>query len=94
MPETSQPLPRTSPLQTQQVIPEQPVQFQISHVDNGYIIVALTLDGFRKNTRRVATTEDDLRKQMHELVDQIYVQDKPVETPPSGPAGPESLTGT
>jgi len=78
-------------------MPEQPVQIQITRVDNGFIIQAMSVDGKTKNLRQVAADEADLKKQLHVIIDALYVQlaDPPPQTaPPSGPTGPQSPTGT
>ena len=81
--------PQTTQMQTNPAPPpppDQPVQIQITRVDNGFIVQGVSIDGQRKGLRRVAMSEEDLRKHLHEIADMVYAR----EDVKSGPAGSQS----
>ncbi len=51
----------------------QTAQIQIQPVENGYIMQVINLDGERLTKRSVASSIEDMRKQVHAFVDQLFV---------------------
>jgi hypothetical protein len=63
----------------------QTAQIQIQPVENGYIMQAVNLDGERLNKRHVASTRDEMVKQVKAYADELFV---PVKTEAKAPAAP------
>lgn len=73
--------------------PLQPARIQVTKVDDGFVIEGQTLDGHRKTARRVATSLDEMRTKVQDLVNQLF-EPIPASEPTAPPtAQPEAASG-
>jgi hypothetical protein len=64
-------------------------QIQVIPVENGYFIQVVNADGSGQlNPRRVASSREDLVKQVKELADLLYSKEPPATNIPGAPQPP------
>lgn len=63
-------------------MPQGICQIQIQPVDNGFVVQAVNIDGENYSRKLVAADVETLRKELHEVVNQVYVpREKQAKTP-------------